>query len=70
MSGRKTIEEAIAVINSGGDESVDEGFCRRNGQSGAETGNMLEVKEGCFSDLRMCGWEERVMSKINPRFLI
>lgn len=51
MSGRKSIEKAIAVIESGGDEGVDEYFSCGLGEGGTEAGYVTKVKEGCFSDM-------------------
>ena len=44
--GETTVEKAIVIIQSGGDEVVNEGFGGRWGEKGAEPYNVFQVKEG------------------------
>ena len=55
--GGDAIEEAIAVVESGGDEGVNEGLGSSVREHGAEAGNVTEVKEGSFCDLVDVGQE-------------
>ena len=55
--GGDAIEEAITVVESGGDEGVYEGLGSSVGEHGAEAGNVAEVKKGGFGDLVDMGLE-------------
>ena len=45
------VENAVAVVNSGSDESVDESFGSREGEWWAETSNIFEVGKGSPGDV-------------------
>lgn len=51
MRRRKTIEEAIAVVESGCDEGVNEYFSCGLGEGGTDAGDVAEMKEGGFSEV-------------------
>lgn len=51
MSGRKSIEKAIAIIKSRSDEGMDEDFSCRLGEGRTEAGDVAEVEEGCFGNI-------------------
>ena len=47
----RAIEDAVAVVESGGYEGMDSNFGGGKGQGGLEACNVLEVKEGSFGDV-------------------
>ena len=49
--GGETIQDAIAVVESGGDEGVNKCFSGWEGESGSKTCYVPEVEEGCFGDV-------------------
>ena len=55
--GGDAVEEAVTVVESGGDEGVNEGLGSSVGEHGAEAGNVAEVKEGSLGDLVDMGLE-------------
>ena len=56
-SGGGTIEQAVAVVKSGCDESVDEGFSGSEREFGPEAGNVTEVEECSFCCVIYVGHE-------------
>lgn len=44
--GWEAVEKAVAVVQSGGDEGVCEGFSSRGSEEGTESGDVFQVKKG------------------------
>lgn len=61
---RNPDEECIAVIQPGGDKSMDELLCSRKGEGGAQFGNITKVKECSFA----YGGDMTVEGKVGVKF--
>ena len=57
VGGGEAIENAVAVIQSGGYEGVNECFCSGGGESRSKACNVTEVEERYFGDVHDVGFE-------------
>jgi len=57
VGGGEAVEDAVAIIQSGGDEGMNECFCSGGGESGSEVSNVTEVEERYFCDVFDVGFE-------------